>query len=74
MQNNFNLRTDPRQKLAAFHLSATSTKFGLTLLNAGKTSQGEEMDILERCIQVRCFLSLPKQRQGVKTRLSLPPK
>ena len=27
-------------KLAAFHFSATSTKFSLTLLNAGKTNQG----------------------------------
>ena len=32
--------TDPKWKLAAFHFSATSTKFSLTLLNAGKTNQG----------------------------------
>lgn len=30
--------TDPKRKLAAFHFSATSTKFSLTLLNAGKTN------------------------------------
>ena len=34
--------TDLRWKLAAFHLSTTSTKFGLTLLNAGKRNQGEK--------------------------------